>query len=474
MNITEKIKRLDVRGRDYPLVRGDVRLILKNVHNGKKTVYESHNVQTHALRDIFAANYGGLLNYQNFEDIYRTYLGGALLFENPLNMSDLDDYGIPARTSNPVVAHAGQTSLTSQADDLTRGNPLDTGVVLQGNSVRLAFEWGTSAGNGNISSIALTHSDVGSYGCGVVSEAQKLLNPFADVGNQSRTYSYGDNPSFIMAINSNVAYNVYLVNETTAHIYKTPINDSKFKLQGGALLPIVAYTTMVTATIPSASLYGVGSFYYHFDFTANTVTLFRVPTEGGTTLLKDVINLDDGTVTSTSITVTGAKLWKFACRGGLGGYKAPVNNPVRAMIYNNRLFVYGYTDDTSTANKIYIVNLDNTGDISEVDTTDFSEFTYNNATRINERFTNLGGIIVHDSYLINGDKSYQVGTNSTSYQSNRLYINSDSISSPCCGAVSMNMLSVCKLYLATKFNLPQVDTKTPSMNMTLEYTLTEI
>ena len=248
-----------------PRFRGSVKLTLKNVHNGKTEVIEKHNATTNALPDIFAGNYGGVLNYNNFADLYRTYLGGVLVFGSPLDASDPNAYGIPANSDNPLRAHAGQTPLTSQSDDTTRGDPDDTGTVLTSNSVKLVWQFAPSAGNGIISSLGLTHSDVGSFGCGINSQAQRQLTPFANVASVTGQYAYGNNSAAVMAVYNNMAYTFYLTNDTSVNIYKTPVNVTRFKLQGGALNPLTDYTERVTATIQDYDLPSQGACYYYFD-----------------------------------------------------------------------------------------------------------------------------------------------------------------------------------------------------------------
>lgn len=484
MNVNDRIKALDFKGRDFPILRGDVKMTLKNVHNGKTEVYEKHNLVTNALSDIFGNNYGGLINYNNFADLYKTFLGGVLVFANALDDTDPTDYGIPAYTSNPVTAHAGMTPMTSQADDRTRGDPDDTAIVTQESSVKMTWEWGTQAGNGPIASLGLTHSDVGSFGSGVVSDAQKSLAPFADVGCISRTYNYGDNADAILAINGEVAYNFYLVDSTTVHIYKTPINCSKFKLQGESLVPLTDYTVMVTATLPSSyNIGGSGDCYYWFDFTNNKLVLFGVPTVLGETLYRDDIDLDTGSVTHSTITIPGAKLYKFRCKEErwyptVEGTTMSV--PTKAMIHNGNLFVYGCSDSSNkvVADTMFKVNLANTAIFSEVDTTDMGVFTasdYSDSwSKTLAKHTTLGGLIIQDNFIVNGDKVFQTASKTGYRTTNFNFLLPTKVSSPVCGISSQNMVSICKLYLATKWNLQSAVTKNASQAMTVEYTLTEV
>ena len=200
--------------------------------------------------------------------------------------------------------------------------------------------------------------------------------------------------------------------------------------------------------------------------------LLKVLTEGGTSLLQDVISLTDGTVTSTSITVTGATLWKFVTRDN-------INTPLRALVLNGFLYVYGYTSDRKLPNKLYGIEIANTANIIEVDVSDFSAFYYPDYyawyQRLNFRVTTSGGILVHDNYLINGNKTFGLAQTSDSLQYAYAYGDYGAISSSVFGInTSANSIAVCKLYLATKYNLPSTVNKNSSQSLRIEYTLQEI
>lgn len=470
-----------------PRFRGSVKLTLKNVHNGKTEVIEKHNTTTNALPDMFAGNYGGVLNYNNFADLYRTYLGGVLVFGSTLDTSDPNAYGIPPHDSNPLRAHAGQTPLTSQSDDITRGDPDDTGTVLTSNSVKQVWQFAPSAGNGIIASLGLTHSDVGSFGCGINSQAQKQLDPFASVASTTKTYAYADSGAAVLAVNGNVAYNVYMASGTSVNVYRTPLNNNRFKLQGAALEPLTDYSERFTATLTADyNPAGTGGFYYHFDFTANTLTLFGVPSLGGNVIYKDVIDLsnwNDQTATHAELTLPAeVKLWNFRAQsaGSVTGYGNgdPLSVPTRAIVYNGYLFAYALTgmgDYERHPSKIYKVNINNAADYQEINTANVNQFDGQGYCETGERFAQMGGIIVHDSFLINSDICYQTNRKaSPALANNENYANTSGVIAPVFGINSgFNSISICKLYLATKFNLDSAVEKTPAQSMTIEYTLTE-
>ena len=478
MNVTDRLKSLDFKGRDFPILKGDVKMTLKNVHNGKTEVFEKHNLVTNALSDIFGNNYGGLVNYNSFADLYKTYLGGVLVFASALD-SDPTNYGIPARTSNAVTAHAGQTPLTSQDDDKTRGNPDDSATVLTSGSTKLVWEWGTSAGNGTISSLGLTHSDVGSYGAGVDSVAQKSLSPFVGLSGISRGGGYADNANTAMTVNNNMAYSFYMTDTTTVHIYKTPINVTNFKLQGDALLPISAYTQMVSATLPNAYRTNA-SCYFHFDFANNKLMLFGVPGNHQTTLYKDVIDLNDGTVTHTDIT-SQAPLWGFHTSTDTGyGYGSNMLVPTRAIIHNNYIYVYGSEYIASVngqhATKMYKINLADTADQVEIDTSLVNFwFDGSGTSATGSLVATIGDLIVQQNYIVNADVMYPLTISRPRRNNLYDYAIHNAISSPAFSTSdTINTVYACKLYLATKFNLPSAVTKTSAQSMTVEYTLTEV
>ena len=86
----------------------------------------------------------------------------------------------------------------------------------------------------------------------------------------------------------------------------------------------------------------------------------------------------------------------------------------------------------------------------------------------------MGEIIAHRSFLINGDKTFQISDGVIQATKMDL-LPIDGISSPHVGLVdAVNSISVCKLYLATKWNLDSPVTKNASQSMTVEYTLTEV
>lgn len=175
-----------------PKLKGHIKLTLHNCRTGKNEVYEGNNIVTNAVADILGANIAGGVDFNSLAPLWQKWYGGALCYESafPLNNGSLDptDYFIPADSTNHIIAHAGQTAIdTDHDDDSTRGNPVGASVVQTSDSIKLVWEWGTVKGNGNISAIALTHTDTGSYGTG--GNYYSFINNFTPYSIINRTDS---------------------------------------------------------------------------------------------------------------------------------------------------------------------------------------------------------------------------------------------------------------------------------------------
>ena len=170
----------------FPKLKGHVKIRLHNPNTWKTEIIEGDNMITDAVSDIFAANYCGAMDYGQLLPLYSKMFGGIICFKNTLDITSADaekDYFIPDNGANEVTAHAGQTTFSDQADDVKRGNPLNTSMVVTDGAVTLAWEWGSAAGNGEIKSVGLTHADVGDAGTGSTSNAFNAMTPCINAWN---------------------------------------------------------------------------------------------------------------------------------------------------------------------------------------------------------------------------------------------------------------------------------------------------
>ena len=94
--IKDRSSLLRVDGVRFPKLKGHIKLTLHNCRTGKNEVVEGDNIITNAVRDIFAANYLGGIDYSTMLPLWSKWFGGVICYENahPLvnGALDPDDY----------------------------------------------------------------------------------------------------------------------------------------------------------------------------------------------------------------------------------------------------------------------------------------------------------------------------------------------------------------------------------------------
>lgn len=174
-----------------PKLKGHVKLTLRDAETGKiEREIEGSNIITNGVRDIFACNYLGCISYASLLPLYTKFYRGILCYKNahPTDENDKidpDNYRPQSNEDNPLTAHAGDAVITDVSDDTRRGNPVT--FTTTDNSVTMAWEWGTTQGNGQISALSLTHADTGNAGLGSNSTAFANFNPFLYVQSSALT-----------------------------------------------------------------------------------------------------------------------------------------------------------------------------------------------------------------------------------------------------------------------------------------------
>ena len=182
--------------------KGHYKLTLKNAKTGavEKQV-EGDNIVTSALPDLIErCNELGCMDYNKVLPIRDKWFGGCLLYQDPFPVDeneeiDPDDYFIKNNSVNPVMAHAGDTFTSDIRDDPKRGMPNTYLQEKTPKSCTMAWQWGPTQGNGQISAVALTHVDVGNCGTGSNSNAFKTLQPYI----YANTASIGEMPIDVLS-----------------------------------------------------------------------------------------------------------------------------------------------------------------------------------------------------------------------------------------------------------------------------------
>ena len=187
MIIKDSSKLNRMGGSNFPVLKGHVKITLKNVHNGKTEVIEGENIVTDAVKDIFEANYLGGIDYSKTMPLWSKWFGGVLCFETAHANLDTDKYYPLSDSNNHLVAHAGQSGIdVLHDDDLRAGNPTPSSFVATASSMKQVWEWGTTHGNGTIRALSLCHSDIGDAGLGGSNYKFQNLNPFDVLNNTTQ------------------------------------------------------------------------------------------------------------------------------------------------------------------------------------------------------------------------------------------------------------------------------------------------
>lgn len=477
--IKENIDSMRLGFNKFPKLKGHVKIELKNEQTGKKDiVFEGDNMITNALSDIFASNYCGALDYRKLLPLYSKMLGGILLFGNVQDVSSegaADDYYIPDSSANTVIAHAGQTTFSSQADDITRGNPLDSAMHITDGAVTLAWTWGASAGNGTIKSVSLTHADVGDAGTGSTSEAFKALKPILN-SNESLvwTHSNGENNNMVMFVGSDGYAYRFTTNATTVTIYKTPLAYEKTGLVANS--PFLETDLTESHNVTTSTDFTYRPFFCYVRETHRLWLFYN--TANSNSVKVEEINLS--TWTSTNHDSDFLNLDE-----AVGSLNNATYLPLQLPYSNGFVFLRKANTGGTSGNFYYSTGFLRVQLSSTANQRDFTGVINTLGGVISP--TSTGKIIVGKQYVINNnsvfpcasDDSYTASTyNHTSdfafmNQKNGLatiggqYYNANHIH-------QYYYVAVSKFYLGSKFNLPEPVTKANNQSMTVTYTLTEV
>ena len=456
----------------FPKLKGHVKIRLHNPNTWKTEIIEGDNMITDAVSDIFASNLCGAMDYRKMLPLYSKMFGGVLCFADQLDVSSADaakDYYIPDNGATSVIAHAGQTTFSDQADDTTRGNPLNTSMVVSDGAVTLAWEWGSSAGNGTIKSVGLTHSDVGDAGTGSNSNAFKAMtpnincdfgipttNPAWFIDNDGYGYSFTCSGQSVSITRFPMAYkSVGLVGQPYAY------------LSGIQKTKTVATTTNFSGGIP----------FFAFAKATSKLYLFY-NTSSSTTVEVEVLDLSDW----DNITESHAT-WTLQTAVGPLYTWGEVTGAANIPLYGNYVYLpKGVTMGLQGSISGYLkVNLNSVGDETAINASCVGPtgVFIPNAT---------GKVLVGKSFVINNDVLYPASVATpdviSGYDGDSRYMNSmldtgvglaqSVYKGRRYASDTRYYVSVSKFYLATKYNLPTPVTKSNTQSMVITYTLTEV
>lgn len=491
-----------------PKLEGRVKITLHNSLTGSDQVIEGKNIVTNGVRDFFARNLNAGMRYESILPLASSFFGGVLVYKNAHPSLDADNYFIQSNTDNPLTAHAGDVAPESSTivnEDLQRGSPLNT--VVSENSVKFSWTWNEQQGNGDISSLSLTHKDTGNAGTGNNSTAFHNFSPFINLSNLNNI-DIGGTPvatgNNVMARYDDRRGLLYLIGEdgdfydghhrissNKITVYIIPLAYSKVGLWEKTI-PSYDYVRKFTVTT-SITFYGMPAYY--FDYENKYLWLFNNKTSTAdafsqTTVYYTVIDCKDGAspreVNHGTIVSDDNDLGIISVDGNQNGHSYP--HIINIIKEGNYVYLpLGATPSSTdlTQGKSNYLGLKK---INIADQSDQAVFGLNADVQAwNKPYTKLGGIIINGNRVFNGGIGYTCALDYfTDNDANQSAVASwflhepNKVASLCypfraydgTGSQPRRLL-VPKLLNTTLFNLPNTVTKTTSQSMTVEYQLTE-
>lgn len=497
-----------------PKLKGHVKVTLHNCKNGKNEVIEGDNIVSNAVRDIFANNAAGAVDYSKLMPLINKWYSGVLLYEQAfpttevggVQVIDPDDYYPRSDSDNHLFAHAGTLNIDSEHDDdLTRGNPVTPAFVYTEDSVKQVWEWGPSRGNvpdgRYIRSLALTHGDVGNAGLGSALYAFSQFNPLEQIDTHSSQFitqealaqvyaRFDDDHGLMFAIGEDGAWGdghqAFETNKITVHVLKMPFSKAGLYQRQYAT---IAQKSSFTVQIPF-NVYANPCFY--FDQVNKRLWLFTNFTSGSAyskTVIKyaviDCVNksvLTSGTITSDTENLAPMGYGDNTTYYGRG------RSVFSGIVFDGTYFYFPTGNNTGAGDYrerltgFQKINFNNQADQSTI-TLNSGEITNFNSPMYG------GGLLIGTEWVANGNKIYlcQNAIGATPWsrystifaQPNKPTSYAARIDTLALGTVDpydwgYKWILANKMLNTTMFNLPSPVQKTSSQSMTVEYTLQEV
>ena len=497
-----------------PKLKGHVKITLHNCRTGKNEVVEGENIITNAVRDIYATNYLGAIDYSKTMPLWSKWYGGILCYEHAFTIPagetdpDPDDYFIQGNGVNECVAHAGGNVIPGDHDDdLLRGSPTSSSRTFTENSVKNVWEWLPSHGNSGklISALSLTHADTGDAGTGANTYAFQNFSPFAAIQSAALTAlpiatksknnvfgQYDDNHFFFFHQGENEDFSIgniqFSSTKLTVHIRRLPF------FKAGLFETFTPSDTerMFTVTLPF-TIYCTPAYY--FDYANKQLWVFSnltgVRAHSNTTVNYAVIDCEAESVLTSGTIVSDTSELAPVCYSNNNATSRQGCMFDFTQIIKDGNYVYlptgsvdwgdtaGWDACYATINGYKKINISNQSEQSKI--------TYNASQTTFRPIMKAGGLLVSSGRVINNGVGYSCadqfpnpGLTGVSYMG-YAFAEQESISSYVSAkGAGFNSSSPARYIVAnkmvntSKFNLPSPVQKTSNQSMAIEYTLTEV
>lgn len=485
----------------FPKLKGHVKITLHNCRTGKNEVVEGDNIITNAVRDIFANNWLGQVDYNKTMPLWANWFGGVLCYENAFAVEqgetdpDPDDYFIQGESVNACVAHAGGTVIpTEHDDDLLRGSPTRSAFTYTENSIKEVWEWLPSHGNSNktISAISLTHKDTGDAGIGTPYYAFQNFSPFEDIKSSGLEGKTGTAPNSVDNImtqyddthglwfhigESEVSEYRFQTNKLTVRIRKLPYTKAGlYETQHANADFETAFTVELTFDLFANPC-------YWFDYENKKLWIFSnmtgAVTYSDTTIKYAVIDCENQEVDSEGTIVSDDNdLMAMPFYRNDFFYVNYVYNP--NIVREGNYFYFPTSSGAYWGTGAYAAapNLTGYKKINITNQSDQATLSYNAEHQRYDFSVKAGGLIITNGQVFNGSIGYPCAqmTPAIDGETIRAISSPNKISSyavPIYVNGARHILAN-KMVNTSKFNLPSPVQKTSNQSMAIEYTLTEV
>ena len=463
-------------------LKGRTKIVLTDKDTGKEEVFEESNVVTNAVKSIFEHNYLGCIPYYSMLPIWHLF-GGVMCFQNAIT-ENANTFYPPNSVSNPMIANAGQTAHSTAST--TRGNPNGAATEIVDNHITLAWDWALNQGNGTINTVALCNEIFGDVGMkpettdrlvtsyGIMSGD---INHFqANVLSAPRTAAawvvyprrFDSNGHGICVS----AYDTTFTELTVAHSWS-----NAELLDSNVIYPATNYRTISSRTATLSRSFSEGYTCIGEDDTYYYV--MERDSSSATTLYVDKVAKADMTVTSVTLNTT-TSLERTLFYGDSSG-----NNGVQSGIVSGD-YIYWRKSDNSTLVKISMSDASDNTDLTVHGVWKHTPQVTGADKYFYTPFVMSDGLIIANTWLINGDDLYQTQNRNLATGENAYALRSQTVAytndkSPFLYRAGIgdgntyDYNSACGLlipYLATINTLESAVTKTSAKTMRILYTLT--
>lgn len=473
MKINDTIGRITAEAPKIPELEGHIKIELFNAETGElEECVEGKNLVTNAVRDIFASNYFGSMNYSKMMPIFKEMFGGILCFQDLLT-EDADGYAVPNYHTNVVKGHAGQATYVPETEgvDITRGNPNFSASGYTEHGFRHVWEFGTTQGNGTIKAVGLCHKDAGSYW---LNNGNRSFNPYID-SDTIETAGTLSAPLFFDR-NTGTSYRLtYASNSTTLGIETHCYAGVKDGIGFTQVFPCDEDSDTTNRELHQVTMpHRASDFLYLYHEDTNKIDALYSP--GGNKLQKSVIDLSTWTVSTTEHTIADTSLYGS---DGSGNYGKNAAGNARAVSLDQDGYLYWLKSDRKSVYKIKYSTM--IADVEAVSDTTLDNHTYCDGIQGVGHFgVNIyeGFVVDHDEIRHTYSNPYILGDGGTELR--------DVCSNPDGGMVqffpvkrnysngSRIGVRIAKLFLSTIKNLDTPINKNSTQTMTITYTITEV